>query len=87
MKGKYDSFLFIGENFESLRYRKSRAHVKAFVFHSYEVSGFILDPEMGILIEIFFFYTFVGYFPNKTDNVHTNVTFRRVRVTVITVKM
>ena len=55
MKGKYDSFLFIGENFESLRYRKSRAHVKAFVFHSYEVSGFILDPEMGILIEIFFF--------------------------------
>jgi hypothetical protein len=68
-----------------MRYRKSRSHVQAFLFHIYEVSGFILNPEMGILIVNFFI--FVGYFPNKIGNVHMNVTFRRVRETIITVEM
>jgi hypothetical protein len=33
------------------------------------------------------FFTFVGNFTNKTGNVHINVTFGRVRVTIITVEM
>jgi hypothetical protein len=71
-EGKCCSFLFMSENFESLRYRKSRAHVQAFLFHSHEVCVFILDQEVDILI-VTFLFTFVGYFPNKTCNAHTNV--------------
>jgi hypothetical protein len=47
---KSDSFVFISENVENMKYRKSRSHVQAFIFHVYEVSGSILNPEMGILI-------------------------------------
>jgi hypothetical protein len=56
MRRKMRGFLFVREKFESLRYRKSRARVQVFLFHSYEVSGFILDPEMGILIVNLFYF-------------------------------